>query len=254
MLHVRRFGSGSPVVALHGFTLTGAQFANTAGRLNRTIIAPDLPGHGSSVNEPTSIDATVPAIRRVIESIGVPVPLLGYSQGGRLALMTALSRPHLVAQLVLVSATPGIEDPDQREARARADAEIANRIRAGSIEEFVDAWTSHGITSTLHLPPHDRQADRAVRLENTPSGLAAAMIGMGQGSQAPVWDQLHDLSIPVLLIHGSTDTKYAAIAARMAQSIPECTVISIAAAGHNPLLDAPDATCEAVSAFLDRPR
>ncbi|GMR02980.1 MAG: 2-succinyl-6-hydroxy-2,4-cyclohexadiene-1-carboxylate synthase [Acidimicrobiia bacterium] len=254
MLHVRRFGSGSPVVALHGFTLTGAQFADTVGRLNRTIVAPDLPGHGSSLNKPTSIDAAVTAICRVIESIGTPVPLLGYSQGGRLALMTALSRPHLVAQLVLVSATPGIEDPGQREARARADAETANRIRAGSVEEFVDTWTSHGITSTLHLPSHDRQGDRAVRLENTPSGLAAALVGMGQGSQAPVWDQLYELSMPVLLIHGSTDAKYAAIASRMARSIPDCTVISIAAAGHNPLLDAPDATYETVSAFLDRPR
>ncbi len=254
MLHVRRFGSGSPVVALHGFTLTGAQFANTAAHLNRTVIAPDLPGHGSSVNEPISIDAAVPAIRRVIESIGTPVPLLGYSQGGRLALVTALDRPHLVGQLVLVSATPGIEDPGQREARARTDAEMANSILAGSVEEFVDTWTSHGITSTLHLPSHDRQADRAVRLENTPFGLAAALVGMGQGSQAPVWDQLHELSVPVLLIHGSTDTKYAAIAARMARSIPECSVISIAAAGHNPLLDAPDATYEAVSAFLDRHR
>ncbi len=78
MLAVRRFGSGPPVVALHGFTLTGAQFAPTAERLQRAVIAPDLPGHGAS--PPSSLAETVDDVAGIIASVGEPAPLLGYSQ------------------------------------------------------------------------------------------------------------------------------------------------------------------------------
>lgn len=254
MLHVRRFGSGPPVVALHGFTLTGAQFTDAADRLNRTVIAPDLPGHGSSSNVPADIGAAVAAIGEIIGSTDYPAVLLGYSQGGRIALLAALENPNLVSHLVLISATPGIDDPTQRQTRTGADADLANRIRAMTLDDFLDSWTSRGVTATSHLAPTDRQADRLVRSQNTPTGLAAALLGMGQGAQTPVWERLHELSMPVLLIHGTDDTKYGAIASQMAGLVPRCEVISIPASGHNPLLDDPDATYRAISAFLDGAR
>ena len=45
MLHLRRFGAGEPLLALHGFSLTGGQFEDLAPLLDRRLIAPDLPGH-----------------------------------------------------------------------------------------------------------------------------------------------------------------------------------------------------------------
>jgi 2-succinyl-6-hydroxy-2,4-cyclohexadiene-1-carboxylate synthase len=252
VIDVRRFGSGPPFVALHGFTLTGEQFATAGSLLGHTILAPDLPGHGRSVDASTMLADVIESVVAVVESAGYPIPVLGYSQGARLALMTALNRPEIVSALVLVSVNPGIEDPDARKARAASDIETASRIATVTIDEFLDMWTTNGITSTEHLAAEDRDADRAIRQQNSPHGLAGAVVGYGQGTQPSVWHRLEELSMPVLVISGARDEKYSLIADAMATRILDVERVTIDQAGHNPLLDTPDQTYGAISDFLDR--
>jgi 2-succinyl-6-hydroxy-2,4-cyclohexadiene-1-carboxylate synthase len=252
MLSVRRSGTGPPVVALHGFTLTGGQFAPAARRLGRTVIAPDLPGHGGSVDVSTAIGDTIESVASLITSIGGSVALIGYSQGARLALMTALDRPENISALVLVSANAGVEDPVQRRARAHADAEVAARLAAMTLDDFLDDWTSDGITSTRHLSESDAAADREMRLGNTAAGLADAITGYGQGAQPSLWHRLGDLTMPTLVMSGSRDRTYCEIARRLTDGIPRAESATIGHAGHNPLLDAPDDAYGVISGFLDR--
>ncbi len=249
MLAVRRFGSGPPLVALHGFTLTGAQFAPAAEQLHRAVTAPDLPGHGGS--PPSSLAEAVDDVAGVIASVGEPAPLLGYSQGGRVALLVALSHPGLVSHLVLVSASAGIEDPAARRARADSDRALADRISTMTLDAFLEEWATTGITAVRFQNTTERTADRSVRSHNTVEGLARALVDLGQGTQPSAWDRLADLTMPVLLVHGERDSKYATIARRMAASMPVCNVVSIPGAGHNPLIDDPDSTYRAISRFLD---
>jgi len=249
---VRQYGSGPPVVALHGFTLTGEQFAPAASMLGRTVVAPDLPGHGAYARASTDLDRVIDAIATTIGSIGMPVPLLGYSQGGRLALLAALDRPAGISALILVSASPGIENVEERSRRAIADEAMAAHIRQAGVRSFLDSWTSTGVTSTLHLDPSTRETDQAMRLRNTADGLARALTGFGQGAQPSVWRRLSELSLPVLLVTGSKDAKYTAIADDMATLIDGAEHVVIDDAGHNPLADAPEQTYGAVSGFLDR--
>jgi len=249
VLAVRRFGSGPPVVALHGFTLTGSQFANAPGRLRRAVVAPDLPGHGASA--PATIHETIEDIARLVETTGDRVPLLGYSQGGRLALLVALDHPDLISRLALVSATAGIDDPVARRSRLRSDEALARRIATMTLEEFLDEWTTRGVAATNFPDPADAEADRAVRMENSTEGLAHALISLGQGAQPSVWHRLEALPVPTLIVHGACDSKYAAIAHRMASSISNATVVPIDGTGHNPLCEDPDTTYEVISGFLD---
>lgn len=58
--------------------------------------------------------------------------------------------------------------------------------------------------------------------------------------------------MPVLVMSGLRDTKYSAIAERMADLIPCAELSSIDHAGHNPIADAPGEAYAAISAFLDR--
>ncbi len=252
MLAVRRFGTGPPLVALHGFTLTGAQFAPASRWLRHTVVAPDLPGHGGS--EPAALTDALTDITAILAGFDAPVPLLGYSQGGRLALLAALDAPGLVDRLVLVSATAGIADPADREARARADRALADRIVATTIDAFLAEWTTSGLTAVSHPDEDVAEDDRRTRRENTPSGLAAALVELGQGAQPAVWSRLGELTMPVLLVHGSRDDKYARIAHDMAAAIPDCSVVTIDGTGHNPLLEAPEVTYGEISRFLDGSR
>ena len=66
-----------------------------------------------------------------------PAVWLGYSMGGRFALNVALRHPGQVRRLVLVSATAGIDDPEERAARRRADEDLAGRIGTEGVAAFV---------------------------------------------------------------------------------------------------------------------
>ena len=252
MLHVRRFGSGDRLVALHGFSLTGSQFAGITPRLAYSIDAPDLPGHGASASSPTDVASVTDALTAVIEDGETPTHLLGYSQGARLALLIARSHPDLVRALVLISGTAGIRDEQDRRNRATQDDARAARLELLGLDRFLEEWTSRGITSTAHLDEAARAADMEIRRENSAEGLAAALRGYGQGVQPVVWDDLGDIDVPTLLIAGARDERYVDLARDMDEALPTSEIVVIPDAGHNPLADRPNETLEAVSGFLDR--
>src|SRR5690606_11870689 len=132
-LHVRVVGSGPPLVLLHGFTGSAAAWGDLSHRLAERfrVLAFDLPGHGASPAPEDPARARLPqvadALMATLDRHGVGAACwLGYSLGGRLALRAALDHPSRVRALVLEGASPGIADPDERRARAAADATLAD--------------------------------------------------------------------------------------------------------------------------------
>lgn len=252
MLAVRAIGEGPPVVALHGFTHTSAQFDRLGATCGHTLVAIDLPGHGSSRDAATDHATVVESLARTItDHCEVPVPVLGYSQGARVALAMALDHPGVVSSLVLVSGTAGIADATERRERAEADHALAERIRSEGLDTFLETWTSTGITSTLHRSPDERSEDLGRRSANTPDGLVRALLGYGQGTMPSSWHRLGELAIPTLLITGELDTRYTHIAHTMAAALPNARVEVVAGARHDPIGDDPAAVAAVLSAFLD---
>ena len=252
MLHIRRFGAGEPLLALHGFSLTGCQFEDLASSFGRRLIAPDLPGHGGSADQDADVDSVVRSIVEVAERLEHPLPSMGYSQGGRMALLAGLARPDLFNAMVLISANAGIVVEQDRRNRLTHDDAQAARIELLGIDRFLDEWTTTGITATAHRTEQDRRTDREIRADNTSTGLAAALRGYGQGAQPVVWSRLSEITMPVLIIAGEHDDAYAEIAERLADAMPVAEKLIVAGAGHNPLQDQAFATVEAITAFLDR--
>ena len=237
-------------MALHGFTLTGAQYEASAAAIDRTVLAPDLPGHGRTTVEPVTIERTVEVLTQLLSAGHPPLPLIGYSQGARLALLVALEHPELVRCLILLSGSVGIEEEAARRERRDADDELADHIESITLDEFLDEWTSTGLTSTTHLSSTDRAAGRAIRAENSPAGLAAALRGLGQGAFPYLGDRLGELTMPVLAIAGAGDEKYVAAARTIGRRAPRAEVVIVPDSGHNVLVDALPDVSAAVSAFL----
>lgn len=243
------FGTGRRIGALHGFTLTGSQFEPLA-EAGLQIHAPDLPGHGATGGDSVDTASTVGALGQWLASFGEPIPLLGYSQGGRMALLTALEYPRLVDRLILVSASPGVHGEERRAERQLRDEALAKHIETVGIDAFVDEWLAAPITGTTHLEASARHTDRAARMENTAAGLAASLRGMGQGAQPYVGDRISELPMPILTVSGGTDDRYIQLAAEMASVAPEGAHRTIDHAGHNVVLDAPRELADVVLAFL----
>jgi len=245
---VRRFPGVEPaIVALHGFTQHGGMFEELAAKLPWQVIAPDLPGHGTAVGMPPTFDS---AVASVASAVGHR-PLLGYSQGGRIALGVAIEHPHAVSHLILASSGPGIADHDRRRDRLESDAALADRIEREGLEPFIDDWLARPLFDGLLRRGSDWcERDRKLRLENSAAGVAAALRGMGQGSQPYYGDRLGELRMPVLVVVGGLDADYVAIGTRIASAVPDGIIITVEGAGHAVIGEAPDRVADEVVRFL----
>lgn len=108
MLHYQQWGSGHPLILLHGNGEDLTIFNEAAQVLSERfcVYALDLPGHGRS-HRPQVLHYRhiAQAIRSFIRSLGLEKPYLyGFSDGGIIGLMLAIDSPHLLSKLVISGA------------------------------------------------------------------------------------------------------------------------------------------------------
>jgi 2-succinyl-6-hydroxy-2,4-cyclohexadiene-1-carboxylate synthase len=226
------------LVLLHGFTQTRQSWRRTVRELGAPgyrALVPDLPGHGQAAQRTPSFDACTAYVRALAPA---RFTLAGYSMGGRIALHAALALQDRVERLVLVGASPGLSDPEERAARRAADDALADRIEQIGVEAFAAEWGAQPLFAGQ--PPRVAAAANADRLRNTAPGLAAALRGLGTGVMDPLWDRLGELTIPVTLLVGERDDKFRAIAERMRERLPDARLAVIPGAGHAAHLERPD--------------
>ncbi len=240
---------GATLVMLHGFTGSAAGWGkhlDTLAAYGLRVIALDLPGHGQSDApggpQRYAIEYCQQDILAALQKLGVSpgeALLLGYSMGGRIALYTAFSG--FFRALILESASPGLEDPAEREQRRISDEVLAASIERDGVQAFIDRWEKQPLfASQSTLPPESREALRRQRLSNRASGLAQSLRGVGTGVQPSLYARLPALHIPVLLIAGELDTKFTAIARSMAQALPRSQLRIVSGAGHAVHLERPE--------------
>jgi 2-succinyl-6-hydroxy-2,4-cyclohexadiene-1-carboxylate synthase len=93
-------------------------------------------------------------------------------------------------------------------------------------------------------------SQRAQRLTNTARGLADSLRYAGTGTQVPLWDQLGELRIPVLLVAGEKDTKFVTLSQQMHERIATSTLAIIKNAGHSVHLEATSDFVQRVAEWL----
>lgn len=211
-LHVhRRAGRRPPIVLLHGFTQTGRSWDPVVTHLDpdAEIYLPDAPGHGASSGCRIGIADYADALATHLP----PAVYVGYSMGGRTALHIAVHHPDAALALVLVGASPGLDDASERAERRRRDDELAERLETMDLDAFLSEWLSQPLFASL---PTDRQ-NLDDRRRNTSSGLAHSLRSAGTGVQDSLWSRLGDIDCPTTLVTGRDDLKFSTIADRMAE-------------------------------------
>lgn len=245
------YGSSGPapsygrVVLVHGFTQTSDSWHQSADLLagGFEVVRMDLPGHGQSDRVRLDFAGTAAAIGRA----GGRGVYVGYSMGGRLTLRLALERRDLVQALVLVGASPGLADAADRAARRASDERLAREIEQMGTRAFLTSWLSQPLFAGLQ----PTAIDLAARRNNSPTGLAAALRHLGTGQQEPLWEQLGQLDMPVLIVAGGLDHRSILVGERMAGSIGvNAQVATLPGTSHAPHLQEPKAFCQLLWRFL----
>lgn len=129
IIFVRSYGSGPPILLLHGFPQTHLMWRSVAPLLARnfTVICADLRGYGRS-GCPVSTPDHAPYAKRamaqdmvtVMERLGFSrFSVAGHDRGGRVAYRMALDHPHRVDRLAVLDILP------TETVWARADARFA---------------------------------------------------------------------------------------------------------------------------------
>ena len=247
MLSNKQFGHGPRAVLVHGFTQTHETWVDVIDSLKQyfEVIAIDAPNHGDSCDISLNLESGAKAIGEV----GGNATYIGYSLGGRFCLTLALSEPHKVTRLVLISTTAGIEEKELRVARIKRDEELAKRIEQIGVNQFIDEWLSQPLFAGLNTDTNQR----AVRTKNTAIGLSSSLRLCGAGRQQPTWSRLKELTMPVLVIAGARDEKYRALAKRLVSEIgSNATLEVIENSGHTPHLEQPKVFQELLSNFLSK--
>ncbi|MEO1058094.1 MAG: alpha/beta fold hydrolase [Actinomycetota bacterium] len=238
------------VALAHGFTQTARSWEVVAPALQRhlddsvELEAIDLPGHGAAGD----VRAELWGCADHLVAHGGEAVYVGYSMGGRVALHAALAHPSAVTAMVLIGATPGIDDEVERFARRAADRELATRIEEIGVDAFIAEWLALPLFAGLSA----EAAMRDDRRRNRAHDLASSLRLTGTGSQSPLWPRLAEIAAPTLVVVGADDEKFTAIGERMCAALPAGEIVTIEGAGHSAHLEQPDRTAAAIGEWVAR--
>jgi len=95
-----------------------------------------------------------------------------------------------------------------------------------------------------------RDPEASARLAAQRREIARSFVDWSLGAQRPLWDRLHEITVPVLWIAGENDAKFRGLAGRAVSQIPHASLAIAPAAGHRVPWEAEEWLAERVAGFF----
>ena len=256
-------GEGPVLLLLHGMAGTCENWSEVVEPLARdhTVIAPDLPGHGTSA--PGAGDYSIGGLAAAMRDLLLALDheratFLGHSLGGGVAMQLAYQYPEMVERLVLVSSGglgPEVSPVLRAAALPGSEVFIAATAAAGS---KVGSAIGRGL-SAIGLRPNADVAEVArgyASLSDSERraaflGTLRAVIGT-RGQRVDASDRLYLAeAVPVLIVWGARDSIIPVRHGEDAhEAIPGSRLEIFDDVGHLPQLEAPGRFIAVLERFL----
>lgn len=191
------------------------------------------------------------------------VGLVAHSWGALPALAWAIENPDRVRSLVLIAPVePGTryQEENRRRQRERTNPEIRARLDS-ILAEAPPGWRTDpeyrsrvwrlAFKLVERNPEVVDELDLDLLATTARSGdaVAQALARTGAGGLT-LWDRLHELYAPVLVVHGAEDVGSPDMARELSDSLPRGRTVILDDVGHFPFVEAPERLTEAVDEFL----
>lgn len=252
-------GQGPAVVCLHAGVADRRSWRPVGPDLrnDHQVVAFDRRGFGDTVYEPEPHDH-VDDVVAVMETLDLAsAVLVGNSQGGRVAIDTALRHPDRVAGLVLIgpawTGAPTWEQ-DMPKGLARLDAMLDDADESGDVDEInrLEAW----LWLDGWAGPEGRVDGSARELFLEMNHRALAADDPGELADLPAaWPRLEQLQMPTTVIEGDLDLPWALWRTRQAvEAMPEAHLEVLAGVAHLPTLERPRQVATLIRDLVARTR
>jgi pimeloyl-ACP methyl ester carboxylesterase len=231
-LYYETYGSGRPLVLLHGGLMTiDLNFGPLLEPLaaDRQVIAVELQGHGHTADteRPMTIEALAGDVVALLDHLELAeADLYGFSLGGLVASGIALGSPTRVGRLIVASADP--HRPPGRESLPVDEDRMPTPADFQAMRDAYDAVAPD--------PAHfDEFAARTTAMVHT----------------FPGWtEELRSLQVPTLLVFGDRDFSPLRDLVELLDLLPDAQLAVLPGATHMGLTRRPDEILALITRFL----
>ena len=239
--HVQCFGSGPPLLLLHGTGASTHSWRQIAPLLTPhfSLVIPDLPGHGFTQTPPAdafTLPGMAAAVAALLKELGIePALVAGHSAGAAVLIRMSLNK--LIAPKSIVSVN-GALLPFQGLA-GQFFSPLAKLLFLNPFVPRFFAWRASDRSAVARLLADTGSAVTSEDVEfyaqlfNSPAHCAAALAMMARWDLSALERDLPKLTPPLLLIAGERDRAIRpSDADRVSMLLRTARVVRIAGAGH----------------------
>jgi pimeloyl-ACP methyl ester carboxylesterase len=233
-IYYRSFGSGTPLVLLHGYAATGLLWQKCLPFLaqQHQVIAIDIPGHGQSkLTGPWHLSDMAPLLALLLQQMDLmPAAVIGHSMGGAIAIHLSTLAPDMIERLVLVDST-GMP------LEAGIPTLAARSVRSALTPQGGNSYPLSVQLGMLKLDPYLYWQ------------VAQEMV------KSDFRNELASLNLPTLIIWGEQDVLLPVeLGERLSKALPHAQFMRIPDAGHRLPLSHPELFSRIVLEFLQEGR
>ena len=250
IVHYEAYGTGSPVILLHGWLGSWRLWQPTMEALGAShrCYALDFWGFGESGKKRSSyaVSDFMDLVCQFMDVLGiVGAPLVGHSMGGTTSLGVAIRYPERVRKVAVIGS------PIVGSSLSVMLKLMGNPVLGSLVRRQLPLLK-------LYLRLYTRQVTRAPEkwwplLEKDVSSMTVASFFSSIGSlrRTDLRPRLHEIQVPTMGIYGKRDVIVHPLQHRALKAgVPSARIEIREQSGHFPMLDEPEAYLEIVQSFL----
>ena len=231
------------LIFLHGLFGEALDFSDMISLLKDDFfcIGLDLPGHGlSPLCSPLSFASVLEVLFSTLAKLPLIQPsLVGYSLGGRLAMLLYKKRPLFFHKAIILSAHPGLA-PKEKLKRKKQEEAWLTLLQQNSLKTFLQLWYNAPLFNALNATPLITR-----RSLGNKEAFLATMQNLRLSKQPSLWPFIHATQKSWLFLSGEKDLAYT----RLYEKLP-CQKAIIPYVSHALPLEAPELTAFWIKTFL----